>query len=1125
MRSGSLSSRPRMTRLAGHLAVCLILISNVLSGARPVQASAPFQATFYAIQGHVAQHLVAGTAALWFIDEAQAQFGLVRRFDRQTQTITTAWVPPAFNRLASMGSACLEALAIAPDQALWAADQCDNLIARIDAGNGAVSTFNVGLGRIPTAMTWGPNNHLWLLQEYAGITEFDPATGLSTPHTICPTLCGNSPIFGEPRDSIITGPDGNLWFSDGGFQFVGTMTPLGQVAAYALPAGHTPEQLTTGPDGAIWFTETGTSSLGRVTMSGTVSEFALPASQFAYGIVSAADSHVWYVGGANVGRVDPTTGTVNDFSPLGTIAYNPIAVAADGTIWFAASPNGTLPTILGNLVPAAPPPLNLPVVTGISPNFGPVAGGTSVTITGSNFTGANFVSFRAGSSGLQLCSSSNPNPDCFTVNSDTQITAISPPMDVGAFDVYVANSVGPSAISPADLFTYEGWAAPTPANGGTVTAVMANPPQHTAIIVRLIEAGGPSIAVSGNQSWLSCGPSVLLTPNTAEMDCTANPTDVMQQTLTFTDALSSNRVPVRTVNVAVSHQGYRPNPDGFQFYNPSDKTPSFLEMAADYPGSAIFYQTNPASTVRAAAFYEFFKSWTSIGLCYGMTATSAYYYNDFLGGPFMPYTPLPTADSKLANGMTIKSLVERYYSRQLAEVGAIDAIDQYKQASAAGNPAVFTRLATMVRSGPVTVGIVPPLSLLSKDPARYYDLFNRSHQVVAYDSVQAAGQDPRILVYDPDSPNDANAYIDFTNAGGMKLVGQTSIPYGQGTAGSTLGLDTEWLAVPIRDFTWRGDSSELVALQVIDNQHWILDALAPLAYTVGDIPLAPIPGVDDVFMAASSSQGGPGLVLHGTAGSGFSGPVRSTTTNSVTGEFSSSHVATVTQTDTGAPGSTHGVDINSTASSVHLYNPSSAQQYTVQLGADYLPSYGRRVTVTGLSLSPNTTVDVTTDAAMGGFSVATTGLGQTVTATIEQIGQPASSTMVQVAIPANGQASITVYDWTDLAHSLIYGATQVGGVQTVTILQDNPTQRTATVDSLFQQLTTAVGTISSPSLAQALTVAVQTAQYLYHHGDRKAAALVLVGAERVVGALSGSKITASTATTIIGLSQQIRGLM
>jgi uncharacterized membrane protein len=56
----------------------------------------------------------------------------------------------------------------------------------------------------------------------------------------------------------------------------------------------------------------------------------------------------------------------------------------------------------------------VPSVSKVSPASGPVAGGTSVTITGTGFTGATGVSFGG-------TAASN-----FTVGSDTQITAISP---------------------------------------------------------------------------------------------------------------------------------------------------------------------------------------------------------------------------------------------------------------------------------------------------------------------------------------------------------------------------------------------------------------------------------------------------------------------------------------------------------------------------------------------------------------------------------------------------------------------------------------------------------------------------------------------------------------------------
>ena len=84
-----------------------------------------------------------------------------------------------------------------------------------------------------------------------------------------------------------------------------------------------------------------------------------------------------------------------------------------------------------------------PVVTGVSPPNGPVAGGTDVIVTGSGFTGATKVSFGTVAA-----------PD-LAVFSDTQLTATSPPVDTGeTVDVMVATSAGTSRTTPADQYTY-----------------------------------------------------------------------------------------------------------------------------------------------------------------------------------------------------------------------------------------------------------------------------------------------------------------------------------------------------------------------------------------------------------------------------------------------------------------------------------------------------------------------------------------------------------------------------------------------------------------------------------------------------------------------------------------------
>ena len=73
-------------------------------------------------------------------------------------------------------------------------------------------------------------------------------------------------------------------------------------------------------------------------------------------------------------------------------------------------------------------------MTAVSPASGPAAGGTSVTITGTNLTGATAVNFGATPAAT------------FTVNTATQITATSP-AGSGTVNITVTTPAGTSPLT------------------------------------------------------------------------------------------------------------------------------------------------------------------------------------------------------------------------------------------------------------------------------------------------------------------------------------------------------------------------------------------------------------------------------------------------------------------------------------------------------------------------------------------------------------------------------------------------------------------------------------------------------------------------------------------------------
>ncbi|MFK4148871.1 IPT/TIG domain-containing protein [Streptomyces sp. NPDC004065] len=106
-----------------------------------------------------------------------------------------------------------------------------------------------------------------------------------------------------------------------------------------------------------------------------------------------------------------------------------------------------------------------PVVSSVSPSQGPASGGTTVTVTGTGFTGATTVRF-----GTRTATS-------FTVDSSTRITAVAPS---GTGTVTVTVTTGQGTSSQTVTYTYTTAAVPTltdltpsqgPVSGGTAVTL------------------------------------------------------------------------------------------------------------------------------------------------------------------------------------------------------------------------------------------------------------------------------------------------------------------------------------------------------------------------------------------------------------------------------------------------------------------------------------------------------------------------------------------------------------------------------------------------------------------------------------------------------------------------------
>jgi streptogramin lyase len=272
---------------------------------------------------------------LWFTEGGNGQLAQLGRIDMKTLHIDEVRLRAVAPSAVDIDHSQPLGIVTGPDKALWFTE--DNSaryghvgrIGRFDLVTGVLTEFPLDSGTSLYALgawdsttsrdiTAGPGG-VWFSARTIDFNNVDYHTnvladfiGMITPNGVITrfnaALTGVGGGFPYPL-GITAAPDGNLWFAEGGADFVGRMSPTGVVNHYHLKWGAftRTREITVGPDNNLWFTEWGDLSgggngdtIGRLTLTGVLTDFPLPTINGApsngrpEGITAGPQCTVWF---------------------------------------------------------------------------------------------------------------------------------------------------------------------------------------------------------------------------------------------------------------------------------------------------------------------------------------------------------------------------------------------------------------------------------------------------------------------------------------------------------------------------------------------------------------------------------------------------------------------------------------------------------------------------------------------------------------------------------------------------------------------------------------------------------------------------------------------------------------
>jgi virginiamycin B lyase len=192
-------------------------------------------------------------------------------------------------------------IAPGPDGNVWVTDTQNDQVEQIAPSGSVLNAYSLGSTGRPMGITAGPDGALWVAQDIQFQGQTPAIARITTTGAV-----SSFPIAQRPY-RIVTGKDGNLWYSESFGNGIARITPTGTVTEFQAAVGAAVYGIAAAADGSLWATELSGNAIDHFSSSGVLlNRYPLPTPNSGpMGVTMGPDGNVWFV--EQAGRIGVLT--------------------------------------------------------------------------------------------------------------------------------------------------------------------------------------------------------------------------------------------------------------------------------------------------------------------------------------------------------------------------------------------------------------------------------------------------------------------------------------------------------------------------------------------------------------------------------------------------------------------------------------------------------------------------------------------------------------------------------------------------------------------------------------------------------------------------------------------------